>query len=135
MSEFSFLDVDVEEAQELKTADDNSEQDVAIADCVPEGEKCYVLVYLHMYNLEFHKRIKHFLAFPKPDDDEEKKNNKLLRIKSFYEAFNIEGEDRHNPDAWEGRTARVVVGVESDQEKVEQFGQQNRVKTFLVPRA
>jgi hypothetical protein len=132
--ELSFMDVDPDDAQELAIAEDGTEQAIAITDIQTNEEKSYVLVYLHMHDLEMHKRIRHFLFYPKGDDDEEKKNNKLLGIKKFFLAFNIEGEDRRIPSAWEGRTAKCVVGVESDQDQIAKYGESNFIKSFEVPR-
>lgn len=129
--DFAFMDIEIDDAQELGTVDGDDEYTVEIVEVTPTPEKSYVILQLRIQGAEMTKQIWHYLTYPKSGDNAEKINNKKLRIKRTFEAFDIQSHERTSFNLWMGRTARAVVGLEES----EDYGKQNRVKKWVTPGA
>lgn len=127
MEDFKFLDVNVDDAVELQVVQNGWEGELLIAAVEPNAEKSYILIKLDIVGEELTKNIRHFLFFPKAEDDKEKINNKKLMLKSFFEAFDINGDDRKDPASWVGLSAQATTKLKND----EQYGDQNEVSRWM----
>lgn len=125
---YDFMNVNLDEAKEYTVFPDGDEVEVEVADAEVNEEKKYVLLKLKPKTDAFTRSIRHFLFFPKPDDDPEKVNNKLLMLRDFCKAFGI--ESFRDPNDLLGHTGWVIVGIEESAE----YGRQNTVKRLLARR-
>ena len=124
--DYSFADVNLNEAQDLKTVP-SGEYKVVIVDTEVNEEKYYFLIKLEVEGQDaFTKRVRHFVFFPKPDDDREKKNNKLLGLKRFCQAFGIDQAQLRDPDTFVGKRGTAILKEKDDG----QYGLQNEVGSF-----
>lgn len=89
--------------------------------------KLSVKVTLEIANEANAEYIYHYLSIPQPDDDERQKNNKLRRIKSFFDAFGIEQGTPY--EDWRGMMGWALVGLEEDSQTGEP---RNTVKRFVT---
>ena len=129
--DYSFADVNLNDAQDLKTVPAGEYKLVIAGDPQVNEAKYYFRIPMEIEGQDsFTKRLNHFLFFPKPDDDPEKKNNKLLRLREFCQAFKIEQAQLRNPDSLVGLRAEAILKEEDEGE----FGVQNKVGRFVVPR-
>ena len=127
MTDFPFMEVDVEAAVQLATVQNGYDGEVQIIAVEPNVEKSYVLVKLDIVGQELTIKVRYMIFFPKPDDDDEKKNNKLLMIRNFFEAFDINGDARRDPMGWVGMAARALLKITT----TEQWGDQNEVQKWF----
>lgn len=130
MSDLDFADVNVDDAVELQTVQNGWSGELEITGVQPNAEKSYILVICSVPGEEFTQSVRHFLFYPKPDDDKDKVNNKKLRIKEFFEAFNINGDDRKEPENWIGLSAKAILKIEAA-EPDSQYGDSNQVTKWL----
>jgi hypothetical protein len=104
-TDFDFMEVNLNDAIDLKSVPDGTEAKIQIMDAEPNGEKCYVRCRMKITNQgEGIKSFSHFLSYPKPEDEAETKNNKLLRIRTFLQAFRIDEGQRSNLGYPQGRS-------------------------------
>lgn len=126
-----FMNVNLDEAQEygtLSTEELAKEQLLRIerVKTYPESFMVQVMCSLPNHAGEFLKLVKVPLFYPKPDDDSEKRNNKLLRLKSFFAAFSMPSNTP--PEAYIGKEAFAILKESEDPI----YGTSNEVKTFVV---
>lgn len=74
------------------------------------------------------KLITHVMMLPAADDNDRKKNNRLRNIGDFFKCFGIPSKGSVNLSAYEGNQGWAILNVEDGGE----FGEQNRVKRFIV---
>lgn len=127
MEDFPFLQVDVEDAVELQNVQNGWEGELEIVAVKPNAEKSYIRVLLSIVGVEYTKMVAHMLWYPKEEDDKDQKNNSLLRIKMFFEAFDINGDARRDPAGWIGLSALAALKLKGD----EQYGDQNEVSRWM----
>ena len=127
MSDFPFMEVDVNTAVQLATVQNGYDGEMMIIAVEPNAEKSYVLVKLDIVGQELTRKVRYMIFFPKPDDDDEKKNNKFLMIRNFFEAFDINGDARRDPIGWVGLSARALLKITTS----EQWGDQNEVQKLF----
>jgi len=125
--EFGFMDVEVDDAVDLGTVENGWTGELQISSVIPNAEKGYATVMLDIPGEEFTKRVRHMLWYPKPEDDKERVNNSKNKIKKFFQAFDINGEERKDPSSWVGRTAKAILKLKGS----EQYGDSNEVTVFL----
>lgn len=131
MSDLDFLqDVNVDDAVALQIVQNGWQGELEITAVQPNAEKSYVLVICSIPGEEFTQSVRHFLFFPKSDDDKDKVNNKKLRIKEFFEAFGINGDDRREPENWIGLSAKAILKIEAAAPD-SQYGDSNQVTKWL----
>ena len=123
---YEFMDCDFSDAVEPAVLDEGSEAQLEITDATANGEKRYVLLKCRVLNQSTPtKSVRHFLFYPKVDDDAEKINNKKLMIKSAFSAFGIP-TGTIDPQSMVGCTGWCILGIEESAE----YGRQNVVKGF-----
>ncbi len=122
--DFDFMNVDIDSAVDMKTVPE-AEYNLTITEAVPNAEKYYVLTTMTIEGQdEFTRDVRHFVFFPKPDDDSKKVNNKLVMTRDFCKAFGIEGEERKNATSWVGKRGSAILS-EGDNPP---YGMQNEIK-------
>lgn len=127
---YDFLSVDLNSAVEPEILPDGTEAEVQITEAKypDDPAKCYIEARMKVLHKDgTAKSFRHYLNFPKPDDDSEKKNNKLLMLKRFFEAFKVP-QPLQDKDQLVGLTAWVLLGVE---EGDEQYPAKNRIKAYV----
>jgi len=127
--DYGFMDVNVDEAQELATVPEGTEVELEITRVTPNSEKSYIQLTMKLLGHEFTQNMRHWLTFPKPDDDSETKNKKLLRLKSFNQAFGLT-ETPRSPEAYMGLRGWAILRFETD----EQYGDSNSIKSVVNPK-
>jgi len=129
--DLSFMDVNLDEAVELETLPDGTEAQLEIRAVDPNDEKNYCRLTCGVLNHGMVKTISHFLFFPKDDDTNEKKNNKLLGLRTFFNAIGVSvSEFVANPDCLVGMTYWAILREEDSDE----YGKQNSVKRVATPK-
>ena len=110
---YDFMNVNIDDYQPPKTVPNGTEARVRITEVEPNAEKCYILCKLEIEGQDsFTSKIRHFVTYPKPEDDATKRNNKLGMLKNFYEGFDITpGSD---PQSWIGHGCWVIINEETD---------------------
>lgn len=76
------------------------------------------------------KLINHVMMLPAPSDDDRKKNARLRNIGDFFKTFGIPSTGKVNLAAYAGNFGFAILTVEDNGE----YGEQNRVKRFIVPK-
>ena len=128
MSEYSFMSVNLDDAVTPVIVADGKECQVQVIEAEANAEKCYVKLRMKPVGVDgFVKSFNHFLFFPKPEDDSEKRNNKLCSLRDFNTAFGISGPVT-DPAAYVGTMGWAIIGIEESA----QYGQQNQIKKLSV---
>ena len=125
---FDFMQVSVDEAVELSAVANGWEGELQIINVKPNAEKSTIQVRMALVGEEFTKSINHPLFYPKEGDDKEQQNNSLLNIRRFFEAFDINGDDRRDPASWQGLSALAILKLTS----TDNWGDQNKVSKWLA---
>ena len=132
-SDANFWDVCIDDAVPPKSLPEGTEVELRIDEVSPNAGKSYILLILKPQNVEgFVRSIRHFLFFPKADDNEEKKNNKKLALKAFTMCFDTIWPITH-PDDLVGHTGWVIL-TEKEDNRGPQFGNINEIKQMLARR-
>lgn len=133
--------VNVDDAQEPKVMDNNSEVKVRILDVkTGTSEKGdlsgmdYLSVRLEVVGEPLAKDFNKFLWVPSKElesIDRKKFERARYEMKTFMQAFEIDPARPGDPeDDWAGLEAWAVLGVQESEE----YGKQNSVKKFVTPR-
>jgi len=75
------------------------------------------------------KLVTHTFFLPKPDDNEDDRKDKRLRLKRFTVAVGYDTSEGMNLDALVGLRCNAILG----EKKSEEYGTQNTIKRFLEP--
>jgi hypothetical protein len=107
--DLSYLDeIDVDDFEEMGLLPDPWEGEVEITDITQYGHSlAYKLKPLSVDELV--RDITHYVNYPEPDDDRERRSIKLMFAKQFREAFGI--TDAKDVQSHVGKTGKVSVGV------------------------
>lgn len=124
---YDFMDVNLDEAKELTTYPDGSEQQLTVVEAEPKPDKGYVAVRMAGSD-PFAKKVLKNLFFPRPDDDAERKNRALLGIKRFAACFKISQDEVKDCTTWIGKTGFCILSLTDDAT----YGKQNEVKSFIA---
>lgn len=99
---------------------------VRILDAVPNPEKGYVQVKLEILDQSGLVRdLYYYVNFPKPDDDEKTRVQKLKNVANFLKAFDMDQAQLKELNDWAGRSAEAILDTETYQGTL-----QNRVKSW-----
>lgn len=129
-ADLSFMDIDLDSAIEYSILPDGEEVEVVIVDVNPMPEHKLVQVRLQIVDHPHTKNLRHPVFYPKDSDDDRQKNDAILRVKKFVQAFGLSSA-QINEDAI-GKRAWVVLGIKED--KSGQYGDENRIKAFSTPK-
>lgn len=110
----SFMDINLNDAQDLAILPENTEVRLEISKAEPKPEKHYLSVRCKITGQgdALLRSVYHSLFYPKPDDDAEKRNNKLLSLKSFFTACGLTSAPR-DPEELTGRSFWAILGTET----------------------
>lgn len=86
----------------------------------------YVMARLEVINEPYSKDINHVMMLPTPADDVKKKNNRMLALVRFLEAFGFDPNNPPPPEEMIGATGYAFLVEEEDSE----YGKQNRIRRF-----
>jgi hypothetical protein len=133
MEQESFINVNVDDAVELKSLAAGTEVQLRIVDAESKTSSNtgndYLNVRLDIPTEPYSKDIFHIMMLPTQHDDAKKANNRKLAIKRFCEAFGL-STGQMNLKEWPGHMAWAILGEEDDPE----YGKRNRIKRFVNPR-
>lgn len=97
-----------------------------------QGDKGkYIRARLQIVGDDFAKEISHVMMLPQDGDDARKKNNRLLAIQRFYDAFGIDyksGPVNLAQYSNQGLTAWGILRLENN----DQYGDQNSVRRWIT---
>jgi len=123
-------DQDLDDIIDMKTVANGTETDLEII-ATNTGEKDgkpWLQAVLRIVGEDFAKDITYFVPIPSADDDARQRNTNKGRLRDFFEAFKIEGEDRNHPPSWEGLMAKAILG---EKDKGDEYGAQNNIRRFV----
>lgn len=128
----SFLDINPTEAQELEAVEAGEYEltilSAELKDSAKQpGKQMIELAFKIEGGPVNAKTLREWLHIPTADDDEGKKNSKLLRIKNFCECFDYDPSNGLETEDLIGLSGKCILGVESSDE----YGDQNRIRRFL----
>lgn len=86
----------------------------------------YIMARLEVMNEPYSKDINHVMMLPTAADDVKKKNNRLLALVRFFEAFGFDPNNVPTPEEMVGATGFAYLVEEEDNE----YGKQNRIRRF-----
>jgi len=127
-----FLNVNLDDIPEQIALENATEAKIEVLSAVPNEERRYVLLTCKVIqlasgeNFDNVKNFTTFLNYPRPEDEELKKNNKLRRLKTAHEALGISGAISDAED-YQGKTAWVILSQSED----DVYGTQNDVKRWV----
>ena len=127
----SILDYNLDNVQELATVPEGEYQvRGAGAECKTSAKTGgeYLSIRLECSDEPDAKNITLVMMLPTDSDDEKARNGRLRRLKSFYEAFDIDYTKGVDTDDLVGCSGWAILTEEDDPE----YGRQNRVKRFIV---
>ena len=131
--EENFWDVNLDDAVTPKVLPEGTEAELKVTEVTFDANKYYILVVLKPQNIEgFVRSVRHFLYFPKKEDDAEKRNNKLVSLKKFAECFDVPWPP-NRPDDLTGHTGWVIL-TEKEDDRGPLFGNINEIKQMLARR-
>lgn len=128
----SFIDTtNFEDSQELKSVPEGEYQVRVLSAEVKASQKTggdYIMARLDIPSEPLSKEMNHVMMLPTNSDTEKQRNNRSLAIKNFFKAFGFSG--KVNLPEMEGATAWAILREEEDEE----YGMQNRVRRFVLPK-
>ena len=134
----SLLDLNMDDAQEMKTLANDSEVEIQIstAEVVPNKSdptrNNLALTFTVPSDITVDD-IKLWLPIPPAalkEEDPKKYNKQLLRIKDFYEGFGVDTSRGVDPVDLIGLTAYAIIGESEDPN----YGMQNFVRRYVKKR-
>jgi len=137
-----FLDnVDLENVVEPSTVPADAEYklrivDVKIDPSTPDGlprdknGNSYLLPRFEILDEPTAKEFTRFIGLPNDSMDAKKKNSSGYALKNFLAAFDLEQSAMVDPQDMVGAEGWAILGLEES----EQWGEQNYVKKFIVPK-
>lgn len=126
----SMLDLSFDNVVEYEAVPEGEYQ-LRIDDIVAaSGEKGpYVRAVLLPVGNDMAKTISHVMMLPQANDEPRKKNNRLLALRSFYEAFGVDYTSGPvNLEDLKGLTAWAFLRVETS----DTYGEQNQVRRWIT---
>lgn len=133
----SFIDLALDQTPELSVVPPDQEYQLKIVKVtakVSKGEATSgqnLLLFLFSLPEEPDTRmITYPVMLPSSELDEADNNDRKRQLKRVLEAFDWDVSKGFNPDELVGLTGWAVLGVESDP----QYGEQNKIKAFVVPK-
>lgn len=127
------LDVETENAPEIKTLPDGTETQVRILKAEVKDSKSgnpMIMVRLDVPDEPHSMDFNHTIMLPTGSDDEKSKARKLNRLKEFKQAFGLPSAGPINTDEMIACTAWAILA----EEETAEYGKQNRVKRFILER-
>jgi hypothetical protein len=137
-----FLDsVDLENVVEPSTVPADAEYKLRIVDVktdpsTPDGlprdknGNSYLLPRFEILDEPTAKDFTRFIGLPHDSMDAKKKNSSGFMLKTFLQAFDLEQSALVDPSDMIGAEGWAILGIED----TEQYGEQNYVKKFIVPK-
>lgn len=127
----SFLDMDFNDVVEPRAVEADAEYKVRIMDMKEgvnkKGGK-YIMVFFDILDEVGAKTLSHYMGLPESSMDAKQLNNTKYRIKQFLDCFDI--DPKTDTEDWVGAEGWVILGVQDN----EQYGEQNFIKCFQIPR-
>lgn len=133
--EDEFMGVNLEDVQEPQVAPDKSEALLEVVSAETNAEKRYTRLMMRIIGVNGATpevplaKFSHFLFWPKPEDESEKRENKLRSNKRFYQAFNLPLDGSVRTSEFTGRTGYAILSVTNS----EQYGAQNEISKLILP--
>ena len=129
---FQFLNADYENVPDLVTLEEGAERRLEIAYTKgTEGEYNFITVTLRVIDEPLVARIFHTLWFPKPDDDQERRDSTLRACNRFFTAFDIVDDERMDEGIWVGKSCSAILKLTAADGE---YPEKNEVKTFVTPK-
>jgi len=128
----SLLDVNPGEARELEAVP-AGQVDLSIisAEVVPlknDPQKSQIALVFRVEGVDNALPIRDWIGVPHSSDDSALVNRKLLRLKTFCEAFDYDYSNGIETEELPGLAGKAIVKVEHDEE----YGDQNRISRYVV---
>ena len=132
VQDYSFMAVDIGAARDLQVLDEGTEARVGITKATAYPKNCSILCRVKVLDRELVRSFSHWVYYPKPDDDSDKANNKLLMLKAFHGAFDIPNGVA-DPEEFIGHEANVLLRIEESTDA--RYPTANAIQRFVTPGA
>lgn len=134
-------DIDYENSQEPTAVPADQEYKLRIVDVktdlsTPTGlptdknGNYYLLPRFEIIDEPLAKEFTRFIGLPHEGMDEKKKNSTGYALKTFLAAFDLDSRSISDPTDMVGAEGWAILGLE----ETEQYGEQNYVKKFIIPK-
>lgn len=128
-----FLDLNFDEVFE-PTSKKEGEYQLRVLDCQvkesSKGKGSFLSAKFEIVGEPTAKDISHVMMLPKAEDDVKQRNKRLFAIQSFIKACGMDPAASFQPEELAGHTCWAILTEEQDPE----YGTQNRVRRFSVPK-
>ncbi len=123
-------DVDLDDIVDMKTVPNGTEAEVEILGIqTGTGDNGpWLMAIMRIAGEDFAKDISYFVPIPGASDDARQRNTNKTRLRAFFKAFSLEGEDRNDPTGWVGLVGRAILG---EKDKGDEYGAQNMIRRFV----
>jgi len=128
-----FLDYDINDAVEPTAMAGDQEYKIRITSCdqsVDKNGAPYLLPRFEVVGEPTAKEFTKFLRMPHDGLNDKQMNNAKWALKLFADAFELDLSSIESPDDLVGCEGWAILGLE----ETDQWGEQNFVKKFIVPK-
>lgn len=134
MSLLDLTDYDLDNAEEPKAVKAGEEYKLRILSVENGTDKNGLDYYMPRFEIVEHPASKDFTYFLHVPDKDKMNEKQLTRarwaMKNFLQCFGLSTGPTNPDDDWPGQEGWAILGMRED----EQYGEQNFVKKFVIPR-